>query len=1004
GFVVASLTFTWLATACDNQQLVITKKNGSELNTTQDAVVTDELDGLIAKAEGLLLTANQLKDQQLVDSLTLCIAKLKELKTETDPAKLIRLMAAITVEMQSFDLTLSTRIRDNENRISKLEEGFKTLEGAISGLRENFTATLDALEVRLGDRIVQVGESLQGQIDQLKTKYDGLEADFKNMDSVLDKLEALGLEDLKTDWLANREIFEGFISSTNVEIANAKGRITALESAHAQQVAEILALQAKDMLLDQRITDLTNSTKAKIEEVRTELITRQDSQISGLQSQFNALSETVSELVKAAEALKELEGKVATLASNADQMQGEIDILNLAKDRAEVIAAIKARMEVALAWAALRTGHIDRVFCKNGTARALSIYDYRAANEANAFCRDKLAVLRDATVTIQTVKGILDSIAAANINDRCNLQFAPQAGLAPEPAESLSDYDLAGSVDLRNAVIRDCSSGPVRVRALLIESLSRLDVFPEFRTVRELQKMAPAARRYLIGSIARFPENFNPLNFSGKPVIAPTADELISTAYGKIERVFRESYIARRYRMAGDPDTFPPTPSQIGPNPAETVYTRAEIVNDAGLENVEKEEITNCAAVATRSNNPTNALSLVKASGSACFPYPSDPVASCPVNDDFALLRDPSNPASGAYVYEIFYQGINEVVRPKLLNGSHLTIGSNGSSFGVRRALGAANLPRTRWITVSAPYAALGSAYSHCQKFTLVEMIEHGTWVHPGEKDGAGNKVSEGKSAFDRYLNGFDWSGAGETSVNPVFPAVSGGVTLPTNLHARYLNSVAHARSMPLAFYYDLARPVAPFDVVKPAGSWSKIDLAAFKDLAASGSRSQATIQMIGIAPAGKIVSQLTGGNYWGLGTLRYFGQAHNFDASKPLYSNSTAGSHSSAYVREQELAAGIEVMDGVACDSIKVANPFSTDVSGRKVIFERSKYHLIEGFGGRCSIDIVSCAAFKGQPVFGRNGNFYQNHLNTSSPGPDGNLAEIKGDRCEFPPPPAGG
>jgi hypothetical protein len=1002
GFLATVLVSGCAFSGCDSQQMETVR--GGKPAAGQEALVPDELDGLIAKAEGLLLAANQVKDQQLAESLTVTVAKLKALKTETDPAKLVRIMAAITIEMQSVDSTLANRQRETNARVARLEEGYKTLEGAIAGLNENFNSTIAALESRLGDRIVQLGESLQRQVDALKSDYDTLEANFTLMDGVLDQLQALGLEELKEDWLANRTKFENFISSTNIEIEASKTRISALEAGHALQAEDIRSLRESDEEIAKKLEALKESTTARINEVRTELILRQDEKISSLQSQFNVLSATVSDLVKAAESLKELEQTVMDLARQAQSMRGEVDILNLAKDRAEVIAAIKARMEVALAWAALRTGHVDRVFCRNATSRALSMFDYRAANEANAFCSEKLAVLRNATVVIQTVKSILDGIAASNINDRCSLQFVPRAGAALEPAELLTDSDLASSTDLRNAVIRECGSGPVRVRALIIESLARLDVFPEHRTIRELRKMAPAARRYLIGSIAKFPETFDPLEFNTNPAISPVAADVIKTSYGSIERFFRESYIARRYRMPGDLETFPPTPGQIGPNPGEAVFSWADIKRDPGLESVEREEITNCSAAAMRSGL-SNTLSLVKAEGSACFPYPSDPVASCPVNDDFALLRDPSRPELGAYVYEIFYQGLNEVVRPKIINGKHVTIGSGGSALSVRRVLGSANLPRSRWIAVTAPYSAFGAAFSHCQKFSLVDMMEHGVWVHPGEKDAAGKKISDGKSGFDRYLNGFEWSGAEETAVNPVFPAVSGGVTLPSNLHAKYLNSIAHSRGMPLAFYYDIARPVSPFDIVKPAGQWSKMDLAAFKDPSVADSRSLAAVQRVGQAPEGKIVSQLTsGGDYWGFGTVRYFGQSYTFNKTKPLYANTAAGSHSSAFIREQEVAAGIDVMDGMACESMKLANPFSVDVSGRKVIFERSKYHLIEGFGGRCTVDLVACASFKGQTVFGKRDNFYQNHLNVASRGPDGNLVESKGDRCELPAAPAPG
>lgn len=989
--------FVVLHAGCDSAQETTSqasKKKGSE--NTDNGTVSDELDGLIAKAEGLLLSARELNDGDLASSLTLTVAKLKQLRTETDPPKMIRIMAAITVEIQSFDSSISSRMKDAESRIAKLEDHYHSLEEAIEGLRRNFNATISALEVRLGNRIDQLSENTQQQVEQLKSHYESLEGKFRQMDETLKRLDSLGLSDLKTQWEANRRIFSDFIAQTNVEIEDAKKRIGSLESDYSKQATDITALKLTDQETARRMDLLQESFAPMLNDLRAEMIQRQDQKIAALQDQFQSLSATVSDLVKTAEQLKDLKTMVSELASQAQSMRGEVDILNLAKDRSEVLAAITSRMEVALAWAALRTSHVDKVFCKGATNKALSMFDYRAAHEASAFCADKLAVLRDASITIQTVKGILQNIAAANINDRCDQEFTTRPGAASEPAEFISDSDLASSSELRSQIIQYCQSGPVRVRALIIESLTRLDAFPEYRTIQELRKMAPAARKFLIGNLAKFPESFDPMTLSLTPTISPLSPELIQTPYGKIERVFRENFITKKYRLPGQPEIFPPTPAQIGSNPSDAVFTRSEISSDPGLVAVKDTEVTPCAAVAARTG-ATNTLSLRKSPHSLCFPYPADPAPACPVNDDIVLPLDPSNPSGQAYVYEIFYQGLNEIIRPKMINGRHAMIGSGGSSLSVRRVLGNANLPRSYWISVTTPYGSLGPTYSHCQKFTMIEMLEHGAWIHPGEKDASGAKISDGKSGFDRYLNGFDWSGPNEITVNPVFPSVVNNVTLPTKLQARYLNSIAHSRSMPLAFYYDITRPVPPFDVVKSARFWPTIDLAAFKAPTIAGSRSMDAIGRIGIGPVGKILSQLTGDRYWGQGTLYFFGKGYTFGAAKPLYANTTTGSFGALYVREQELASRVDVMDGVACDSVKIANPFSVDVSGRKVIFDKAKYHLFEGYGGRCTIDLAACAAFKGQTIASKSENFYQGHLNIGVPDASGSMIEMKGDRCEI-------
>lgn len=642
-------------------QLELNQKNLHEMILSNQAqialidgryqVITDELKQRIERNEVEVAAKFEVVDGKIV--------QLEKRVTNIETA-----IADIQKRLDEYDSYLATINNMIEKLDSKIESVRISTETSLAELRtsiESVRAETQAQIIELKQAQNEMKEALAKQQEQIKTLIEG-QKEIANLQGLMCTLDAQGevIGEKPACTGGEEDILDGSCC-LKVAVINCDVLYPAESQSAVRDSCNIL----KHTL--QSLDDRVNALAAQNQE-QNQLISKVMEDVSELKSKTENLEATINDVKSQ---VSELQSDMADAMARIKDLDLRLLIQEFKSSRSEAMAGISERSNHYLAWITQRDLDIRKRFCHSNANLAFDRNDYKVARQNWLYCHERLTWLKKAKEVVYLIQAYTEGLGSTNVDQACT------ATIAGKSASAITDQDLKKSA-ISEEVIKKCKSGEVLAKAYMLNLVAMQNTLgPDFRTAAYMAKKAKIVNLIYFGTDIRQVSKEQLMAFEN---IDPSSPTWIDTVYGRIERVFKNHYVATRLRTKAG--AFPESASQLGQTTGlNLVYTHQEI-RDAKtdyLKRVKPAEIQGscsgqCGYKVIGRNN-------VQRVGQR-FAYPEDFKTQCPIWQDTVVVRSLDGKH---YAYQLSYsrhQGATEELMPQLRhnNQNHMPLATSDAA------------------------------------------------------------------------------------------------------------------------------------------------------------------------------------------------------------------------------------------------------------------------------------------------------------------------------------
>lgn len=701
-------------------------------------------------------------DAELRADLERRIASL-EAQLATLESQFVAFQSQVDAKFRAVDGAIS----DIESRLDTFDAYLVTLEGMIEGIEadmEGLRASTATAIAQLMASIEEVRNTTQAQIIELREAQQELQESLAAQEQELQELIASEQELADIQGLMCELDSGGNVVGATPACTGSEADMLDRSCCLTVSVIDCDALYPNDAQVGTRnACNILKHTTQNLDD-RVRILAEQNEQqtdlIAGLMGDVQNLAGQTEDLT---DVLTEVRSNVDTLTEGLHAALQAIASLDMRlaleefkSSRQEAIAGLNERSDHYLAWIARRQMDLRNRFCHHNSSTAFDRNDYEVARQNHQFCWERQNILNQAKELVHLAKAYTNGLGSLNVNESCT------ATIAGGPASALSDAQIRNT-DIAEEVIEKCDGGQVLAKVLMINIVAlQNSIGPDFRTPAYMAKRAKIVQLLYFGSEVALAPTAVVNSFEN---VDPTTDTLKDTYFGKVERAFKNNYVLKRLRVAGE---FPEDPNRLGSSAGlNHVFTYAQI-----------------AAASTPYLARLKALDLEPHCAGQCgfqmvarnqarkigdrYSYPEDFQTKCPIINDTVIIK--SNDGK-SYAYRLNYsrhQGATEVLTPHLnWNHSHRAIANSdadvsnglflGCGYRVRNIVHRFGLENTflrgRFtLKHSTPYAK-SHGLPQCRRTWIRCDLQQGT---DGRGRGSWVASNSSTSNLTHHLSGFD--------------------------------------------------------------------------------------------------------------------------------------------------------------------------------------------------------------------------------------------------------